>query len=105
FLYYILKFQGRKTLYFLLLILLFAFLLLLSKFYYLVALLPGAAALIWSMNKKNILLKFAATHVLWLSVLFCLRFAIPDYDVALIISFKQNNFINMAVSDSAGSLM
>lgn len=104
-LYFSLKFKNRKTFYSLLLIIVFVFLLVLSKFYYAVALLPGLIAMLWCTNNKNIFLKFITTHIIWFLLLFCVRFMIPDYDVALIISFKQNNFVNMAEASNTGSLM
>lgn len=104
-LYFILKFRNRKIIYSLLMITVFVFLLVLSKFYYAVALLPGLIAMLWSTNNKNIFFKFITTHIICLLLLFCVRFMIPDYDVALIISFKQNNFVNMALDSNTGSLM
>jgi hypothetical protein len=101
----ILKLVGKRNFLNMFLVLSFAFLLILSKFYYLVALLPGIAAFLWSGNGKNILLKFAATHAAWFLLLYSVQFFIHDYDVALVISYKQNNFITMTESGKIGSAM
>jgi hypothetical protein len=99
------KFISKKNLTGLLNILGFIFLLILSKFYYLIALLPGIISWLWSRNGKNIWRKVAACHTVWLLLLFSVQFVFPDYDVALVISYKQHNFINMAEAGGAGSLM
>ena len=87
------------------LLILFCFLLALVKFYYLIALLPAFAVLLWCGNRKNIFIKFILVHTVFVLLLYSTKYIFPDYDAAVVISFKQNNFINFAEKMNAGSLI
>lgn len=80
-------------------------LLILTRFYFLVALLPGVTGFLLAINKKRIWQKFLVTHAVWIAALFCFHFVNPSCDIPCIISAKQNNFINLAISGNAGSIL
>ena len=104
-LYFTMKFIQNKSVRNIFLLLLCFSLLTLAKFYYIIALLPGIAAWLWSINEKKIFLKFLLTHFIWFSLLFSVKFILPDYGVPQILSAKQNNFINLAIASHSGSII
>ncbi|MBK5285038.1 MAG: hypothetical protein JJE25_06515 [Bacteroidia bacterium] len=104
FLHFSLKYVNKKSVRNGIMVLLFLFLLVLIKFYYLIALLPGISGYLWCRNKQNIYLKYFTTHIVWLLLLYSTRFIVPDYNVPVILSYKQNNFVNMAVASGSGSI-
>jgi len=100
-----LTFQNFKVSYFILL-LLFAFLLFITKFYILLAIIPGMLSILVSKILKNTnkILIFILVHLLVLTIFFNFHKMVRDYNLPLLISTKQVDFINMLKYDShAGS--
>jgi len=104
-LHFSLNYFNNKSLLNGLMLFLVLFLLILVKFYYLIALLPGISGYLWSRNNKDIYLKYFATYFLWLLLLYSTCFIVPDYNVPVVISYKQNNFVNMAVASDSRSII
>ena len=88
-------------------ILLGLFIIVLTKYYVFIALLPAAVGFVISKNQsnKNTAWIFLGTILFFYTAGITIQYIFPSFNFLKMIAYKQNNFVNLAISENAGSII